>query len=89
MFANLRTRYHQRSNASEPTPLLQGTEDLAILRLLILVDAIADLQAIITTLQSASMRFPYDAATTAENYRQLANTTRLYNSQNNWRMLSS
>lgn len=58
------------SNDSEPTPLLQGTEDLAILRLLIVVDAIADLQAIITTLQSASMRFRYDAATTAENYQQ-------------------
>lgn len=58
------------SNASEPTPLLQGNGDLAILRLLIVVDAIADLQAIITTLQSASMRFRYDAATTAENYQQ-------------------
>lgn len=46
------------SNASELTPLLQGTEDLTIRRLLIVVDAIADLQAIITTLQSASMRFP-------------------------------
>lgn len=58
------------SNASEPIPLLHGTEDLAILRLLIVVDATADLRAIITTLQSASIRFRYDTATTVENYQQ-------------------
>lgn len=59
------------SNTSEPTPLLQGTGHLAILHLLIVVDAIADLQAIITTLQSARIRFRYDAATNAENCQQL------------------
>ncbi|MGC1394857.1 MAG: ATP-binding protein [Coleofasciculaceae cyanobacterium] len=58
------------SNASDPTPFLQTTEKLPILRLLIVVNAIADLEAIITTLQSASIRFFYDAATTVENYQQ-------------------
>ena len=57
------------SNASEPTPLLQGTGHLATLRLLIVVDAI-DVQAIITSLQAASIQFCYDAATSAENYQQ-------------------
>jgi signal transduction histidine kinase/DNA-binding NarL/FixJ family response regulator len=57
-------------NASEPTPLLQETGHLAILRLLIVVDVIADLQAIITILQSASIRFRYDVATTPENCQQ-------------------
>ncbi|MEO8893271.1 MAG: hypothetical protein ABI417_17410 [Coleofasciculaceae cyanobacterium] len=48
---------------------------MAILRLLIVVNAIADLQAIITTLQAASMRFFYDAATTSKNYQQFLHNT--------------
>ncbi len=59
------------SNAFELTPLLQGTDKFITLHLMIVVDVIADIEAIITTLQSAGITVNYDVVISAKSCQQL------------------